>query len=80
MDVLPMTFLWAQRKLYEAFLKSELVDLAIQPKKSLLVDSAIQPKRSPLTAITVRSPSNLFFYSDIVYLPWPSCFLLPWDL
>ena len=61
MNVLLMTFLWAQRKLYEAFLKSELVDLAIQPKKSPLVDSAIQPKRSPLTAITVRSPSNLFF-------------------
>jgi hypothetical protein len=49
MDVLLMTFLWAQRKLYEAFLKSELVHLAVQPKGS------------PLAAITVRSPSKLFF-------------------
>ena len=53
MDVLLMTFLWAQRKLYEAFLKSELVHLAVQPKGS------------PLAAITVRSPS--FLYSDTVY-------------
>jgi len=49
MDVLLMTFLWAQRKLYEAFLKNELVHLAVQPKGS------------PQAAITVRSPSKLFF-------------------
>jgi len=65
MDVLLMTFLWAQRKLYEAFLKSELVHLAVQPKGS------------PLAAITVRSPSKFFFlYCDTVYLPLPTYFLL----
>ena len=59
MDILLMTFLWAQRKLYEAFLKSELVHLAVQPKGS------------PLAAITVRSPF-FFLYSDSVYLPLPT--------
>jgi len=53
MDVLLMTFLWAQRKLYEAFLKSELVHLAVQPKGS------------PLAAITVRSP--FFFFIVILF-------------
>lgn len=54
-----MTFLSVQRKLYEAFLKSELVHLAIQPKGS------------PLAAITVRSPLMVFFillYPSFVYM------------
>lgn len=42
MIIFTVTFLWMQRKLYEAFLKSELVHLALQPKAS------------PLAAITVR--------------------------
>jgi hypothetical protein len=57
-----MTFFWAQRKLYEAFLKRGLVHLAIEPKGS------------PLVAITVRSPYKKNIYT--VHLPLHTCFLL----